>query len=244
MAEFTRELIFGKRPVHRASPKNGQSNWYYLDPRGANTFSDMKQIDVESENSPNPYANEIQNYLYKSDEYNYRQLYGDTPPTMPNDSKGIFEHFSDNIGNIAQKLSLDKVANSLYNLGYDGGERLGYTQSNKANYENKSSVGLAQAENQRLTPMPISDVNKHQYVSCIGSYDGPISAGIIAGAGIIKEIYDLKEKINDKKYGSNWDIIQDSLKDLKNNAIGIAKGLSVDDIEKCNYLLPKEARRR
>ena len=40
----------------------------------------MKQIDVPSENSPNPYANEIQNYLYENDEYNYKQLYGDNPP--------------------------------------------------------------------------------------------------------------------------------------------------------------------
>ena len=40
----------------------------------------MKEIDVPSENSPNPFANEIQNYLYNNDEYNYKQLYGNTPP--------------------------------------------------------------------------------------------------------------------------------------------------------------------
>ena len=80
MTEITRELMFGKLPVRRTNPKPGQSEYYYLDPRGASTFSDMKQIDVPSENSPNPYANEIQNYLYKNDEYNYKQLYGNTPP--------------------------------------------------------------------------------------------------------------------------------------------------------------------
>ncbi|MBO6288951.1 MAG: hypothetical protein J6N45_01315 [Alphaproteobacteria bacterium] len=80
MTEITRELMYGKRPVRRTNPKPGQSEYYYLDPRGASTFSDMKQIDVPSENSPNPYANEIQNYLYKNDEYNYKQLYGNTPP--------------------------------------------------------------------------------------------------------------------------------------------------------------------
>lgn len=42
----------------------------------------MKEIDVESENSPNLFANEIQNYLYDNDEYNYKQLYGNTPPPM------------------------------------------------------------------------------------------------------------------------------------------------------------------
>ena len=82
MTEFTRELMFGKRPVRRTNPKPGQSEWYYLDPRGTDRFEDMKQIDVPSENSPNPYANEIQNYLYNNDEYNYKQLYGNTPPPV------------------------------------------------------------------------------------------------------------------------------------------------------------------
>lgn len=82
MAEFTRELIYGKRPIRRTNPKPGQSEWYYLDPRGTDRFADMKEIDVESENSPNPFANEIQNYLYDNDEYNYKQLYGNTPPPM------------------------------------------------------------------------------------------------------------------------------------------------------------------
>ena len=80
MTEFTRELMYGKRPVRRTNPKSGQSEWYYLDPRGTDRFEDMKQIDVPSENSSNPFANEIQNYLYKNDEYNYKQLYGNTPP--------------------------------------------------------------------------------------------------------------------------------------------------------------------
>lgn len=86
MTEFSRELIFGKRPIRRTDRKPGESEWYYLDPRGASTFSDMKKIDVPTENTPNPYANEIQNYLYKNDEYNYRELYGDTPPPVPQPS--------------------------------------------------------------------------------------------------------------------------------------------------------------
>ena len=44
----------------------------------------MKEIDVPSENSPNPYANEIQNYLYNNDSYNYKELYGNTPPPALN----------------------------------------------------------------------------------------------------------------------------------------------------------------
>ena len=66
--------------MHRVNPQTGQAEYYYLDPRGARTFAEMKEIPVPSENSPNPFANEIQNYLYKNDEYNYKQLYGNTPP--------------------------------------------------------------------------------------------------------------------------------------------------------------------
>ena len=89
MTEFTRELMFGKRPVHRTNPKPGQSEWYYLDPRGTDRFEDMKEIDVPSENSPNPYANEIQNYLYNNDSYNYKELYGNTPPPVQTQNNSI-----------------------------------------------------------------------------------------------------------------------------------------------------------
>ena len=75
--------------MHRTNPKPGQSEYYYLAPRGASTFSDMKQIDVPSENSPNPYANEIQNYLYKNDEYNYKKLYGNMPPPVQTQNNNV-----------------------------------------------------------------------------------------------------------------------------------------------------------
>jgi hypothetical protein len=78
---ITREILYGKRPVYRINPQTGKKEWYYLDPRGADTFSDMKTIDVENENSPNPQANAIQNYLYNNDSYNYNLLYGNTPPS-------------------------------------------------------------------------------------------------------------------------------------------------------------------
>ena len=244
MTEFTRELMFGKRPVRRTDPKPGQSEYYYLDPRGASTFSDMKQIDVPSENSPNPYANEIQNYLYKNDEYNYKQLYGNTPPPPVQTPRGAFEQFGDNLGNIAKKNGIDKLTENLYNLGYDAAERFTYPQSNAQNYENKSSLAQAQAEAQRLTPINVSDINKHQYVSCVGAFDGPISAGATAAAGLYKEGADLYKKWNNPQYGSNWQILQDSFKDLKNDALGISRGWSANNIDDCNYLLPPNARRR
>ena len=44
---------------------------------------------MPSENSPNPFANEIQNYLYKNDEYNYKQLYGNTPPPVQTENNVV-----------------------------------------------------------------------------------------------------------------------------------------------------------
>ena len=159
-------------------------------------------------------------------------------------NKGIFEQFIDNLGNIARKTGIDKLTENFYNLGYDAAERLTYPQNNAQNYENKSSLAQAQAEAQRLTPINVSDVNKHQYVSCIGAFDSPISAGATAAAGLYKEGADLYKKWNNPQYGSNWQILQDSFKDLKNDALGISRGWSANDINNCDYLLPPNARGR
>ena len=63
-------------------------------------------------------------------------------------------------------------------------------------------------------------------------------------AGILKEGKDLYKKWNDPRYGTNLEIIQDGLKDLKNNAIGIAKGLSSSNINECSSFLPANIRKR
>lgn len=167
-----------------------------------------------------------------------------TPQQQTSNNKSMFSQFSDNLGNIARKMGIDKLTENIYNLGYDAAERLTYPQSNTQNYENKSSLAQAQAEAQRLAPVRISDVNKHQYVSCIGAFDSPISVGATAAAGLYKEGADLYKKWNNPLYGTNWDIIQDSLKDLGNDAIGIARGWSANNINDCNYLLPAYARKR
>ena len=114
-----KEIIYGKRPIRRTNRKPGQSEWYYLDPRGAETFSEMKQIDVESENTPNPYANEIQNYLYNNDEYNYKLLYGDNPPPpvqVINDPNCYIEFDGRNVPDITNQLNnngYDNINNTL-----------------------------------------------------------------------------------------------------------------------------------
>lgn len=53
----------GKLPMKREHPKNGESEWYYIDPRGRRDnftlLSEMKTIDVPSKDTPNPYLQEI-----------------------------------------------------------------------------------------------------------------------------------------------------------------------------------------
>ncbi len=53
------QRLHGFKPVKRNYKKQGQSDWYYLDPRGASTVASMKQIDVANENALNPQINSI-----------------------------------------------------------------------------------------------------------------------------------------------------------------------------------------
>ena len=53
------QRLHGFQPLKRSYKKQGQSDWYYLDPRGASTVGSMKQIDVADENAINPQINSI-----------------------------------------------------------------------------------------------------------------------------------------------------------------------------------------
>ncbi len=59
MEEETYKVLRGMKTLKRHHRKEGESKWYYLDPRGARTIADMGEIDVENEHAPNPYAREI-----------------------------------------------------------------------------------------------------------------------------------------------------------------------------------------
>ena len=79
MINYTEQLMYGLKPVHREEPQAGQSEYYYFDPRYGD--DDARHIvDVPDGTSPNPNADAIQQYLYENDEYRYKNLYGDTPP--------------------------------------------------------------------------------------------------------------------------------------------------------------------
>ena len=160
----------------------------------------------------------------------------------------LSQQFANNFINNIRKYGIDEITTSLHNLGYDGGERaydyINNSSQNLKEYDNLSSVGKAQAEASRLTPVSVSDVNKHQYVSCVGAFDGPLAAALTAVAGMYKEGSDLYRKWNNPRYGTNGEIIADSIKDLKNDFLGIAKGLSSSDINQCSSILPQKARKQ
>ena len=56
------QRLHGFKPLKRTSKKQGETDWFYFDPRGARTVSDMKKINVESEISVNPMIKEILAY--------------------------------------------------------------------------------------------------------------------------------------------------------------------------------------
>ena len=70
------------------------------------------------------------------------------------------KQFGNNFGNVMVKYGINKIMTSLHNLGYDAVERAyDYLYDNSKNlneYDNLSSVGKAQAEAYRLTPVQAS----------------------------------------------------------------------------------------
>ena len=69
--EDTYKIFHGLKPVKRNRRKEGQSEYYYLDPRGTDRFADFKEIDVESEDSPNPKIKAILRDDLKKNERDY-----------------------------------------------------------------------------------------------------------------------------------------------------------------------------
>lgn len=100
MTIHTGNFIYGLSPIKREDPKDGQSEWYYLDPRNASTFSDFKKIDVPSQNTPNPYAKEIQDYIFKTNPEVYKILYGSAEPEPVQNNQQPQAAQTENSGNI------------------------------------------------------------------------------------------------------------------------------------------------
>ena len=107
------------------------------------------------------------------------------------------------------------------------------------------SVQRLWEEQKRLTPLKMSDVNKHQYVSCVGAQGDLKSLIETLGGGFYKEKKDWNKKMdNPQDYGGKLAIILDCLKDLSNDVIGANYGYSNQNPGACEELLPEEFRKK
>ena len=108
------------------------------------------------------------------------------------------------------------------------------------------SVKKAMKAAKWLSPLSISDVNKHQYVSCVGSTDGSLATLETLGGGIYKEYEDYQKKVNNpqllQQYGGKWGVLKDNIKDLGNDLVGAWKGLWSNNPQECEDLLPEQYR--
>lgn len=107
------------------------------------------------------------------------------------------------------------------------------------------SVQRLWEEQKRLTPFKMSDVNKHQYVSCVGAQGDLKSLIETSVGGLYKEKKDWNKKMdNPQDYGGIVSIILDCLKDLSNDVIGAMYGYSNQNPGACEELLPEEFRKK
>ena len=156
----TRNYIYGLSPLKRENPTSGQSEWYYFDPRNAYTFSDFKQIDVPSQDTPNPYAKEIQNYIFKTDSDNYKLLYGNAQPPQENQQ------------NQPQQENVMGTAKNVNNNFFQPQSTLGQAISNNvAQQPAAKEQSIAEAINSSM-PKSVDDVPDMNYIMKISKLLG------------------------------------------------------------------------
>ena len=152
----------------------------------------------------------------------------------------------------------DFVNNALGNLplsfGAQLGLKLGQTIGDIYNvYKEEGAYGIAKKYGtpsvqqagqlaQDLYNIPISDVNKHNAVSCVGASGGLTSLAetIIGGAG--KELVDFYNKTTNPnlrtQYGGMSGILQDNWKDFKNDVQSAWRGYQAGNTQVCRDYLP------
>ena len=141
----------------------------------------------------------------------------------------------------ASQNKLPQLKNSLsdvYNIYKKGG-----LYSVGKNYA-EPSVQMALQAKDEVSAMDISDINKHQYISCIGSTDGLLATAETLAGGLYKEMQDTKNKIADPQkrmaYGGILGVLGNAKKDMKNDFIGATAGYIAGRYnlpEACNLLL-------
>ena len=110
------------------------------------------------------------------------------------------------------------------------------------------SVKEAMKMSDLLTPILIPDVNKHQYVSCIGANGGILAAAEILAGGIYKEYNDYNKKVKNPQdivaYNGRIGIFKDGVKDMGNNIKGAWTGIWANSPQECEKLLPESFRNK
>ena len=227
------ELMYGLKPVHRDNPQAGESEWYYYDPRGTDNFSDMKKIDVPSENSPNPYADEIQNYLYKNDRYNYNQLYGSTPPPATQPTQTSFTGTNGYTNENAQFSSRPYMPKpSMWQNIKDGAmiaaDTIRYTPEALGELAADTKIAYDYWQKMNNTGKQLvntygsgqgADIDNyyHPLLQCELAKISPTSRNWGLRLGYAKEIWDYHQKKGNMPMST---ISSDSQKDLQNNLYG------------------------
>lgn len=157
MSISTRNYIYGLSPLKRENPARGQSEWYYFDPRNASTFSDFKQIDVPSQNTPNPYAKEIQNYIFKTDSDNYKLLYGNAQPSQENQQNQLQQPEN----NTAKPIFSNQQNNQIFSQSQNAvGQAI---SNNVAQQPVAKEQSIAEAINSSM-PKSVDDVPDMNYI--------------------------------------------------------------------------------
>mgnify|MGYP007070231268 CR=1 FL=1 len=147
---------------------------------------------------------------------------------------GILEQTKDFLQNTSTELK-NNISDAYNTYKNDGLYALGKQYA-------EPSVKRAMKAADWLTELPISDVNKHQYVSCVGSTGGPLATTETLAGGVYKEILDTKNKLSDPQkkqaYGGVLGVLADAQKDLANDFKGAWRGFKTRNPLDCEEFLP------
>ena len=177
---------------------------------------------------------------------------------MNNKFKNTMNTFGQNQTTNTDNNVADLVNNTSGNIplyfGTQLGLKLGQTIGDIYNvYKKEGTYGIAKKYGmpsvqqagqlaQDLHNIPISDVNKHNAVSCVGASGGLTSLAetIVGGAG--KELIDFYKKTTNpdlrKQYGGISGILQDNWKDFKNDVQSAWRGYQAGNTQVCRDYLP------
>ena len=165
-----------------------------------------------------------------------------------NSMKNTFNNVLPYIPSYPIGYSIGSMQNTFNQLNNLYGAYKQYEATVAAQKYGEPSVKKALKASNWLTPISISDENKHQYVSCVGATGGPLAAIETIVGGVKKEIDDYNKKVNNprllKQYGGRQGVLDDATKDLKNDFKGFWRGIWSDNPEECEELLPEQYRNK